>query len=169
MGGWNTDLIKEIVTSEEANTIINLPLSQYRQADKLIWRAAPNGLFTVWSAYYMEKVKMDSSKGEGSCKTRYEQVWKSIWSLRVLNACKVFLWCACANILPTKEKLMQRKVVPNNVRLFCLTEKETVTHILWECNSSSDVWGVCDAKIQKSGVVGMDFIDVVANLLMKWR
>jgi hypothetical protein len=33
--------------------------------------------------------------------------------------------------------------------MFCSKETETVGHILWECPSTSDVWGVCGRGVQK--------------------
>jgi hypothetical protein len=37
--------------------------------------------------------------------------WKLLWSLNIPQSTQLFLWRACQNILPTKHKLFQRKVV----------------------------------------------------------
>lgn len=56
-------------------------------------------MFTMRSAYYLEKEKVDSLHGEGSFSSNFSMVWKTIWSLQVPNVVKVFIWRACANIL----------------------------------------------------------------------
>lgn len=112
----------------------------------------------------MEKEKVDSLKGEGSSCSGYTHVWKTIWSLHVRNAVKVFLWRACANILPTKDNLLRRGVVKEAQCIFRHKDIESVLHILWEC-PSADAWSVCDIRIQKSQVHYLSFLDVLDNLI----
>jgi hypothetical protein len=83
------------------------------------------------------------------------------------NATKVFAWHACNNILPTKDNLKRRKVVQEDICMFCLKEAETVGHILWECPSASNVWGLCGRGIQKlQGNMG-SFMEVVETIMAR--
>lgn len=50
-------------------------------------------------------------KGECSHKNKTQAIWKSIWSLKVPNTAKVFLWRACNEILPTKDNLKKCRVI----------------------------------------------------------
>lgn len=167
LGGWNTKLIQEIFNTSEAETICSIPLSRYSHSYKMIWRSTNAGLFTIRSAYYMEKERINSLKGEGSSRSGYTHVWKAVWSLQVPNATMVFLWRACADILPMKEKLLQRRVVDEDLCIFCEREQETMMHILWECPSSTDVWSACDRRIQKTQAQNITFLDVVDSLLLR--
>lgn len=38
---------------------------------------------------------------------------------------------------------------------------EPVKHILWDCPSSKDVWGVCNKSIQKAQCACSEFLEVV--------
>jgi hypothetical protein len=58
-------------------------------------------------------------------------VWKDIWRLRILNVEKKFLWHACHEILPTCDKLFQRKITTGSAYPICGRKAETVIHILW--------------------------------------
>ena len=46
-------------------------------------------------------------------------------------------------------------------------EEETVLHILWECSSARDVWGMANVKFQKCSSSGMRFIEVVEEIFRK--
>jgi hypothetical protein len=83
-------------------------------------------LFTVWSAYFLEHEKKLKTKGEGSEPKVGEQIWKTIWRLKVTNPTKVFLWKACSNILPTKDNLQRRGIKLDVVCDFCKQEEESV-------------------------------------------
>jgi hypothetical protein len=54
---WKVHLVRQIFREEEAELICNIPLSKHQQKDKLIWEATTSGLFTVWSAYFLEHEK----------------------------------------------------------------------------------------------------------------
>jgi hypothetical protein len=41
---------------------------------------------------------------------------------------------------------------------------ETVSHILWECQSAVDVWGVGDIVFQKCSQKGLEFLDLAVEL-----
>ncbi|XP_041023932.1 uncharacterized mitochondrial protein AtMg00310-like [Juglans microcarpa x Juglans regia] len=51
---WNINVIKEIFSKEDADTIVQIPLSHYTRSDQLIWRCTKNGMFNVKSAYYLQ-------------------------------------------------------------------------------------------------------------------
>jgi hypothetical protein len=138
-GEWNESLIRSIFNEDEAVLIGQIPLSKFRPPNKLIWRATSTGCFTVRSAYHLEKEIQSRKKGEGSMQRGNDHFWKVIWGLEIPNATKVFAWHACNNILPTKDNLKRRRVVQEDICMFCLKEAEIVGHILWKCPSASDM------------------------------
>lgn len=52
---WNIPLIQSIFTEEEVECICGLPFSLGGYLDKLIWTSTPSDVFTVCSAYHLEK------------------------------------------------------------------------------------------------------------------
>jgi hypothetical protein len=162
---WNLQLVRNIFSEEEAEIIGNIPVSKYKQKDKLIWLATTNGEFSVRSAYHLEKEIQDRKNGESSNQARYQAIWKRIWGLKVPNATKVFLWRACHNILSTKENLKKRKVVEDDLCIFCCQEQESVFHITWACPSAQDVWGASARSFQKSRTDGLDFVGLFEEIM----
>lgn len=61
-----------------------------------------------------------------------------------------------------------RKVVTDSLCPICNIEAESVSHILWECPSAADVWGVCDRGFQKCTVTGKEFRKVAEFILEKF-
>jgi hypothetical protein len=165
--GWNIPLVKSIFNQEEAGLICNIPLSRYNQPDKLIWRAANSGMFTVRSAYFIEHEKKSIITGEGSHSAAEDSTWKEIWRLPVPNSVKMFMWRACRDILPTKENLFKRRTLEEAMCIFCQQEVETTRHVLWDCPAAMDVWGGCVRKFQKIHVQGTDFRDVWEALIQR--
>ncbi|XP_059436470.1 uncharacterized protein LOC132169451 [Corylus avellana] len=165
---WNRHYIVYIFQSfgeEEATAICNLPLSRHHHDDKMIWRATNSGEFSVKSAYHLEKERLDRLKGECSTGVRTQAVWKMIWGLKVPHSAQVFLWRACNKILPTKDNLKKRKVVEDDICIFCCSAVETTHHILWDYPSSQDVWCVSNNKLQKCRSGGNNFCELVEYLM----
>ena len=88
--GWNDQLIGEHFEADEAEIIYNLPLSQYGQEDKMIWRLTKTGEFTIRSAYYLGKERT-TRRGEQCSRVVENKSWKSIWSLTIPNSTRMFI------------------------------------------------------------------------------
>lgn len=104
-------------------------------------------------------------KGKCSQGARPQLFWKTVWSLRIPNSAKMFLRQACNRILPTKDNLKKRRVLTNDICIFCCRAVETTHHILWDYPSSQDVWCVNGSRIQKRRFEGDDFSELVENLI----
>jgi len=158
---WDENLLNLIFGTEEANVISRIPLSKYGHKDVMIWRGSSTGDFTVRSAYHIEKDRQMFSQGESSNISVFNLLWKRLWSLQVPNSTKMFIWRACHNILPTKDNLLRKGIDLDPTCVFCKTVPKTVHHVLWECPSATDVWGVCGRKIQKCSNAVNSFKEVV--------
>jgi hypothetical protein len=121
----------------------------------------------VKSAYHMARASVVQASGECSRALENCKLWNDLWTLKVPAVVKVFLWKACNNLLPTQENLFKRKVSSDPLCPICGVEVETISHILWSCPSSSDVWGACSKKIQKCSIAAMDFTQMLGQLLVK--
>jgi hypothetical protein len=104
---------------------------------------------------------------ECSNRTAYSALWKNLWSLKIPNTEKNFLWRACHRLLPTKDNLAKRKIVLDPLCSICLNEVETPFHVLWACPSAEDVWGVGNRIFQKIVIEKGDFFHVVEAVLVK--
>lgn len=150
-GEWRGDLLKEVLGEEEADTVKTIPISRLGFSDKQIWGYTKSGLFSIKSAYHLERM----SKGEPSSTNSESGTWKEVWKLNAPAAVKTFLWRAINNCLPTKLNLLKRKIVESSMCPICSREVESITHSLWSCAASSDVWAESESLVKKNGHVSI--------------
>jgi hypothetical protein len=77
------------------------------------------------------------------------------------------LWKACSDILPTKEKLYNKKITADPLCPMCNLEIETTVHALWSCPSAQDVWADYSSRIQKSSCDTKEFMGIMQWLMDK--
>lgn len=131
------------------DNICSIPLSPLRPPDRLVWAATKQGIFTVRSAYYLEKQRKEQEEWESSNGGINRLFWKSLWAMNVPGVFKNFMWKVSLNLLPTKDNLYRKKIAQDPLCPICLRERETTGHILWGCRSSQAVWQESSRKIQK--------------------
>jgi hypothetical protein len=124
-------------------------VSNTNRPDIQIWRRTLNGVFSVRSAYHLAKEKEDGWYPKSSLRKEISVIWSGIWRLQISNVGKNFMWRACQSILPTKDNLVKRKIIQDPLCPICGLEPETSFHILWDCPSARDVWGVSLRVFQK--------------------
>jgi hypothetical protein len=161
---WDKEKLQNLFSAEETSAIMKIPINLQRE-DAIIWRDSPTGMFTVKSAYHGAMRRAQQLQPESSSHGGKEEVWGRLWKLFVPNAEKNFLWRACHDILPTKERLYKRKVTKDAICPICTVEVETSFHILWSCPSAIDVWNGSIKKFHKSSVDGPTFCGVVEEMV----
>ncbi|KAK9986180.1 hypothetical protein SO802_031131 [Lithocarpus litseifolius] len=72
-------------------------------------------------------------------------LWKSVWQLRCQNKVKNFIWRACKDIIPTKTKLKDRKILVE-VECDICGDVETTRHMFWGCKLTVAVWQMANLK-----------------------
>jgi hypothetical protein len=162
---WNYSLIHEVFSAEEAELICSLPVCPSRGEDKLIWQHNKTGEYTVRSGYHFAKGKFEADMGSCSNSDNNRMLWKAIWGINAPRAAKTFVWKACSEILPTKEKLFRKHVTQDPLCPICCLEVETIMHALWDCPSAKDVWAECPSRLQKCSHVAADFMSLMDYLL----
>ncbi|XP_061995649.1 disease resistance-like protein DSC1 isoform X1 [Rosa rugosa] len=69
-----------------------------------------------------------------------ENVWKTIWSLKVLPKIKSFFWRVLCNALPTYLNLFRKNLVRNPMCPICHDYEESIEHVLLLCPWVETVW-----------------------------
>ena len=67
-------------------------------------------------------------------------LWKKIWSIKLPPKVKNFLWRVCSHCLPTKDRLIQRKLNVDPTCPVCATEMETSLHVFTQCRFAKNYW-----------------------------
>lgn len=89
--------------------------------------------------------------------------WGKLWNLRVAPKFCLFLWRASHGILPCLAALVFRKVVSDDLCPLCGKENEYVTHALWSCNCSRQVWKYASFWPSISGLKPPNFKDFLIS------
>ncbi|XP_042939571.1 uncharacterized protein LOC122274613 [Carya illinoinensis] len=124
-GAWKMDTLREVFRHEEVEVVCRIPVSMSNSQDKLIWRCAKDGRFTVRSAYYLAGEMSAEQKGQTSQARQKSELWSKLWKLMVPSATRMLLWRACHDSLPTNQKLVQRKIIESPLCPICETELES--------------------------------------------
>ena len=113
--GWNVDKVRRTFLPHEAVSVLSIPISPRLPEDSVIWGWTNNGNFSVRSAYgvalsWLKECGRRPEFGSCSDNSKMKAIWKVVWQLQCPSKIKHFLWRACKNILPTKNRLMSRGV-----------------------------------------------------------
>ncbi|KAL0313944.1 UNVERIFIED_CONTAM: hypothetical protein Sangu_2238800 [Sesamum angustifolium] len=114
-GRWHKELIEGLFCPEDATLIQSIPLGQFNWADT---------------------IPLD-----GQCSTSSSN-WQFIWSTKVPNKIKVFLWRLCREAIPTTSNLLRRRCVVEQACLTCGVDTETTKHVFLECSYARQVWAL---------------------------
>ena len=114
---------------------------------------------------YRIAVRMEQTRIEHSTTNTEGSIWRKLWKLNVPLKVRMFLWCACANVLPTKENLNRRRIqVDPRCDIYC-QQLKLVGHLLWECLQAQNVWALCQGGLQKRQNNICDFFLLFRTLL----
>ncbi|KAH9763200.1 putative reverse transcriptase/RNA-dependent DNA polymerase [Citrus sinensis] len=128
---WDYDVIRDIFNRRDSELILQIPLSSRRASDEWYWLADSKGIYSVRSCYKL----LDSiNEPPDSC------IWCKIWKLEVPTKVKNFIWRAVANVVPTTDNLIQRRVEVNSICPICNASNESLLHILVKCPFAKTCW-----------------------------
>lgn len=63
VGSWNGEKIRQCFDEDDANRILEIPISQFRREDRVFWVKMKNGIYSVKTAYQLA-VKQFSKCGK---------------------------------------------------------------------------------------------------------
>nr|XP_023923148.1 uncharacterized protein LOC112034569 [Quercus suber] len=162
---WNVELVKQCFSVEDASAILGIPLSLMGRQDRLIWAANKSGKFSVKLAYLLAyEEKLEQNRGDYSNASLRNQVWRSIWQLKLPHKLRHFAWKVGRNILATKDNLIRRKITEDATCVLCGQPEETTYHLLWFCKHAREVWESSKLALPFVFDQSWNFLDIVQNL-----
>ena len=117
---WDRENIFYLLAHKTRMEIMSIPLQQnIAGRDVLIWIENQSQSFLVKSVAIMMK---EQTQIEHSIANTKKPIWRKLWMLNVPLKVRMFLWHACANVLPTKENLNRRRIRGSRTAhcLFCI-------------------------------------------------
>ena len=165
---WDRQLLDLKFHHEDADAISQIPLSCRQTNDALFWLHSIEGEYSVITGYHLArelKNEMDVH-GESSSSVGHSMVWGKLRKLHIPNKVRIFAWCACHDILPTRVKLHKDSLLDDTC-LLCNRDSEFALHALWDCSVAQDVWVGCARRLQKMVGGQLDVLQLVELLLEK--
>ncbi|KAI8548093.1 hypothetical protein RHMOL_Rhmol07G0245500 [Rhododendron molle] len=147
-GSWKKELLTKVVTQEEMQELLSIPISQVNRKDHLVWHYTKNGSYSVKSGYH-QAVLASTTQGNGpsSSFTPNKKLWEVVWKLNIPHKVRHFWWRACSNSLATKENLMRRRCGSSKVCPICESFEESIEHTLFDCQWVRAVWFGCNLNL----------------------
>ncbi len=127
IGGLSVQALGEYLALWDVISGISVDLAS---RDEILWKVAPDGVFSVRSAYSL------FSAGKTRC-----PLGKIIWKSRAPVRCKFFMFLAVRNACLTADNLQRRgwKLAP--VCHLCSNDGETCQHIFMGYSYTQQIWG----------------------------
>ena len=136
---WNTDLIRQIFHSFDADEICKIRIPAREVEDCIAWHYEKTGVFTVKSAYKLaDMLERNGTEGPSSSTSEPgdRTVWDVIWKAKIPERIKIFGWRVATQSLATKHNTHRRTIVPEDICDNCGTEPEDEFHAVISCTRS---------------------------------
>jgi ribonuclease HI len=128
---WDKGKIESLFSPDVVNRILDTPLFDIIEEDKLIWNDSLHGEYSVKSGYNM----LLDVIGKGLNMTSQER-WNNIWKIQAPPKAKHLLWRICRGCIPTRTRLHDRCVPCPLTCPVCEQHNEDDWHIFFNCNDS---------------------------------
>lgn len=159
---WNELNIQQVFSEKQAVMILNTPLYEQVQHDKLTWKVEKSGRYSVRSAYRLcvtELVDLSHLHVPG--------FWSRIWKLKVPPKVKNLVWRMCRGCLPIRVRLLDKGIQCPTQCVNCDSNHEDFKHIFFECPSVVQVWNLAGLwhDIQLAMTATGSAVDIIFSLL----
>ncbi|EEF39944.1 nucleic acid binding protein, putative [Ricinus communis] len=147
---WDQEILNDLFSERDKNLINSIVLSPTVGTDQLFWFKDPKGKFSVKDVYRVQQPDFSVLYPSNVV------VWRRLWKLNIAAKCKVFMWRALTNRLPVRTNLVMRKVTEDSSCPCCVSQPETIMHILVLCDVTTQSWKYVNLY---------QFLSQVSNLL----
>ncbi|GAU30401.1 hypothetical protein TSUD_364470 [Trifolium subterraneum] len=132
---WNIVKVRNLFSKDVAEKILETPLVSSIREDKVVWEEERNGCYSVKSGYQLAMRNI-------ICSDKYHVMgnWNGIWKAQAPHKARHLLWRLCRGCLPTRSRLLERRVECTLNCPVCDEEIEDELHIFFRCAVARDSW-----------------------------
>ncbi|GAU37962.1 hypothetical protein TSUD_269770 [Trifolium subterraneum] len=142
---WNIAKVRNLFSGDVAERILETPLVNSVREDKVVWEEERNGCYLVKSGY-----KLAMRYIIGSDKYHVVGNWNGIWKAQAPHKSRHLLWRLCRGCLPTRYRMLERRVKCILNCPVCDEEIEDEIHIFFRCAVARDSWCAAVHKLQSN-------------------
>ncbi|KAK2420530.1 hypothetical protein QL285_031245 [Trifolium repens] len=128
---WDKAKVESLFPLHVANNIVETPLINVIEEDKLIWRDSTNGNYSVKSGY---KLLMEVTKNEANSSQHDD--WLRLCKTQAPPKTKHLLSRICRGCLPSRVRLQEKHIQCQLSCPLCNHDFEEDRHVLFTCNVS---------------------------------
>ncbi|GAU29262.1 hypothetical protein TSUD_392120 [Trifolium subterraneum] len=132
---WNIVKVRNLFSKDVAEKILETPLVSSVREDKVVWEEQRNGCYSVKSGYKLAMLYII-----GSDKYHVMGNWNGIWKAQAPHKARHLLWRLCRGCLPTRSRLLERRVECTLNCPVCDEEIEDELHVFFRCAVARDSW-----------------------------
>lgn len=107
---WKADVVRNEVSGEEAQLILNVLIPTEHKEDEMMWPFERGGRISSKSAYHFIQSKETRPDIGAADQASVQKMWSAIWKVRMLPKIKVFAWKLGAKVVAVRESLAQRGI-----------------------------------------------------------
>ena len=131
--GWDVKILRDLFNPKDVDLIMQIPCCHGNREDKLMQTGEAKGNFTVKSAYKLSQPHLDFAD-------TLNGFWNNLQRLKIPPKCKIVLWKACKNILPTTGKLRTHSIEMELTCGLCGKTDENIGHLFIHCSLVVNCW-----------------------------
>lgn len=164
---WNMELLVSLFDPTSVVAISSLPPLNLFGRDRWLWLRESKNYFSVASAYRLTKpwTMYDHHPVQG-------REWKKVWSLRIQDCLKLFLWKFLQAALPIQGLLAPFLSSTSSVGFLCPLcglAMETTEHLFMRCQLARFAWHESSWPLHMKLVIEILFAVFVKQLIMTHR
>lgn len=131
---WDINVLRGNMDSNSDIQAVRTPLSITNKSDSFYWPHTSNGVYNVKSGFrcLYESVSKPMV-GSSSSYAHSELSWKEIWSSKVPERVKHFIWRLKHDALATRKNMVTKRIVNSPLCPICNKEEESLEHLLFLC------------------------------------
>ncbi|MCH95897.1 ribonuclease H protein, partial [Trifolium medium] len=132
---WDIAKVRNLFSGDAVERILATPLMGSVKEDKVVWEEERNGCYSVKTGY-----KLAMRHILHSDKFHVAGNWNGIWKAQAPHKARHLLWRLCRGCLPTRYRLLQRRVDCNLNCPVCDAEIEDELHVFFNCPIARESW-----------------------------
>jgi ribonuclease HI len=152
----------------EANSILQIPLTDTTSDDIISWQGTKDGQYTVKSGYHaqMEWNLATTPHGQTSSNQHNTLIWNKLWKIQSPPKQLHLLWRIINNALPTKTNLTNKRILNEPLCPRCSNAAETIDHAFLHYEWAAQVWFCSPLTITTSNSQINSFVEWLEYMIM---